>query len=336
VYANFPAKKGPFKIGYSDSFSANPWRAQALARLKKDVDTYKSAGLTVGLQATNSNLDNNLQIQQITSMINNKVDAIIAIPNSPTAFNGVIEQAYKAGIPFITVSSHVTSPDAINVDGNNFLTGEEVAAAVAKVIGGKGEVLMVDGIHGSPTASDMNNGVKAAFALCPNASVVGNLEGFWSDASAKTVTLQYLATHPSLPAAVVNAGAMTNGIVQAFAQSGKTLPPMGDLNPTQGGVVTMLQKLPDTSVASTVPPEEIMDGAFLTAIATLQGQGPKYDAIVGSVATVTGKTALTAWIGPSWKSTTTDGVPSVPSAPFLPQSGIGPFFTNPATLPPLS
>ena len=123
VYASFPAKKGPYTIGYSDSFSANSWRADALSQLKSDVAAYESHGLVSGLTATNSNLDNNLQIQQITSMINQHVSAIIAIPNSPTAFNGVIKQAYQAGIPFITLASHVTSPYAINVDGNYFLTG---------------------------------------------------------------------------------------------------------------------------------------------------------------------------------------------------------------------
>jgi hypothetical protein len=94
VYAKFPAEPGPYRIGYSDCFSANSWRSNALARPKADTAAYQSAGLVCGLQATNSNLDNNLQIQQISS--------------SHTAFTGVIKQGYDAGIPLITLASHVS------------------------------------------------------------------------------------------------------------------------------------------------------------------------------------------------------------------------------------
>jgi ribose transport system substrate-binding protein len=335
AYTDFEAKTGPFTIGYSDSFSANPWRAQVLRRLKADVAAYKAEGLTKNLQATNSNLDNNLQIQQITSMINDKVDAIIAIPGSPDAFNGVIKQAFDAGIPFITVSSHVTSPYAINVDGNNYLNGAQVAGAIATLIDGKGDMLLIDGIHGSPAAAAMSAGFKAALELCPDITAVGDLDGQWSDATAKTVTLQYLATHTGPVGGVVNAGAMANGILQAFEQSGRELVPMGDINPTQGGLVSLAEKLPDDSAASSVPPEEIADVAFLTAIATLRGQGPKFDTIVGTLGLATGKAAMDAWIDPSWTVDTTDQVPSPPDAPFLPQSELGSFFTAPAALPAL-
>jgi ribose transport system substrate-binding protein len=336
-YGSFVSKKtSGFTIGYSDSFSANSWRANALSRLKKDVDTYKGAGLTTGLTATNSNLDNNLQIQQISSMINQHVDAIIAIPNSPTAFNGVIKQAYDAGIPFITVASHVTSPYAINVDGNYLLTGELVAAGIGKMINGKGNVLLVNGINGAPASAALAAGYSAGFKQCPNVKVTGSVEGQWSEATAKTVTLQYLSTHPAPLAAVVNSGGMTSAIMQAVQQTGHQLMPIGDANPDKGSLVALKDKLSAKYVASTIPPEQTIDAALLVAIATLQGQGPKFDAIVGNPPQVTGPAALNSWVQSDWTASSADQAPAPPSVAFLSPSQLGSFFTNPKNLPPLS
>lgn len=333
VYAGFTAKPGPYRIGYSDSFSANSWRGDALARLKSDVQAYRSAGLLSDLQATNSNLDNNLQIQQITSMINQRVDAIIMIPNSPTAFNGVIKQAYDAGIPVVTLASHVTSPYAINVDTNYFLTGEMLAAQTGKLTGGMGSVLEVNGIDGSPASEALGNGYAAGFARCPDIKVAGSIEGQWSEATAKTVTLQFLSTHPSPLAAVVNSGGMTSAILQALKQTGRQPVPMADANPDQGSLIALHDLLSDRYAASTIPPAQSMDAALRVAIATLQGQHPKFDTIVGNPPLVTGSQTLKAWVQPGWSADSAEQAPAPPGSSFLPAGQLGLFFADPKPLP---
>jgi ribose transport system substrate-binding protein len=336
VYKDFKSNaKKPYRIGYSDSFSANSWRGNALARLRTDAASLKKQGIVSSVQTANSNLDNGLQIQQITSMINQKVDAIIAIPNSPTAFNRVIKQAHDAGIPFITVASHVTSPYAINIDTNYHLTGELVAAGIAKNIGGKGNVLLVDGIDGTPASTTLHDGYRAAFKNCPGVKVVDSLEGQWSEATAKSVMLQYLSTHPGQLSAVVNSGGMTNGVLQALKQTGRKPVPMGDANPDKGSLVSLQQSLPEQYTASITPPEQAIDAAVLTAIAVLQGQGLKYDAIVGNPPQVTGKAALDSWIEKDWTASTAGQAPAPPGNPWLRQEDMSAFFAHPKPLPKL-
>jgi ribose transport system substrate-binding protein len=333
AYLTFNAKPGPYSIGYSDSFSANSWRGDVLARLKKDAAAYQAAGLMKGVQTTNSNLDNNLQIQQITSMINQHVAAIIAIPNSPTAFNGVIKQAYDAGIPFVTLDSHVTSPYAINVDGNYHLTGALVAAGIAKVIGGKGDVLVVDGINGAPASAALHDGYVEGFSGCPGVKIAGSVEGQWSEATAKTLTLQYLATHPTKLAAVVNSGGMTNAVIQAFQQTGRQLVPIGDSNPDEGSVVSLRDHVSNQYVASTVPPDQSIDAALYVAIATLQGQSPKFDAVVANAPQITGADVLKGWAQSNWTATSADQAPAPPQVPFFPTTDMPSYFATPKPLP---
>jgi ribose transport system substrate-binding protein len=334
-YASFKAVKGPYRLGYSDSFSANSWRGDALSRMKTDAEALKRSGVVAGLTTSNSNLDNSLQIQQITSMINQHVDAIIAIPNSPTAFNGVIKQAYDAGIPFITLNSHVTSPYAINVDTNYHLTGELVGAGIAKIIKGSGDVLVVDGIDGSPASSVLHDGYSDAFAACPDIKVAGSVEGQWSEATAKTVMLQYLSTHPGGLAAVVNAGGMSDGVLQAFQQTGRKPVPQGDANPDVASLRALNKQLPDRYAASTTPPDRGVDTAVRVALGVLQGQGLEYDTVVADPPQVTGASALSAWTSSVSGLSPADQAPAPPGTAWLPASSMRVFFAHPGTLPAL-
>jgi ribose transport system substrate-binding protein len=335
-YQDFKSKKSNgFTIGYSDSFSANSWRSDVLNRLKEDASSLKASGLVSDVIATNSNLNNNLQIQQITSMINQHVDAIIAIPGSPTAFDGVIKQAYDAGIPFITLASHVDSPYAINIDTNYFSTGVQVAAGVAKLIGKKGSVVVVDGINGSPASQSLHNGYLAGFKNCPNITVAGSVEGQWSESVTKTALLQYLATNPAQIDGFVNGGGETMAIIQALTSSGRKVVPIGDSNPDIGSLLALKKSLPNKYVASSLPPQPMADAGILVAVGTLLGYGPKYDAIVGNPPSATGEKTLDAWIQPDWQPSDQNQAPAPPGAQFLPPSRIGSFFAKPGTFPTL-
>jgi ribose transport system substrate-binding protein len=329
-YQEFVSPKSDgFVIGYSDSFSANSWRSIVLDRLNEDVAALKESGVVSDFIATNSNLDNNLQIQQITSMIDQKVDAIIAIPGSPTAFDSVIKQAYDAGIPFITMASHVDSPYAINVDSNYFLTGVKMATGVSELINMKGSVLIVDGINGSPASGALHDGYQAGFANCPDIKVAGAIEGQWSEAVTKTAMLQYLATNPAPIDGIVNGGGETIGIVQALQQSGRDLVPIGDSNPDKGGLVLLKESLADKYVAGSLPPVPMADAGLQIAIATLRGFQPKYDAIVGLPPYVTGSDSLDKWIDPSWTADDANQAPAPPGSEFLTASILSNYFAKP-------
>lgn len=330
VYKSFKAVKNAVKIGYSDSYAANGWREDALDQLKKDAANHKR--LVSRVVATNSNLNNTLQIQQITSMIEQHVGAIIAIPNSPTAFNPVIKKAYDAGIPFITEDAHVTSPYAINVDNNTFLQGEKIGAALAKLIHGKGNVLIVDGITGAPANTTEHEGFLAAFKACPGIKVVGSVAGDWSETSTKSAVLQFLATHAGGIDAVVDGGGETVGVIQAFQQTGRKLVPIGDANPDQGSLVALKKYLPNQYVASTDPPRQTASGALETALRVLGGQGLKLNTIVADPPAVTGPAVLRRWTNPAWAQTSVATAPPPPGTLWLASTQLNAFFARPKSI----
>lgn len=334
-YIDFKSSEsGPYSIAYSNSFSGNAWRAAALETLENNVEAYKELGIVSDLTVTDSNGDNTVQIQQMRALIQQKVSVIIAIPGSADALNGVIEEAYEAGIPVITLVAPVTTPYAINLDTSGFLAGANMATGLAKLLGGKGNIMTVQGIPGTSTSAAIEQGGNAVFERCPDIDIVANVIGEWSPSVAKTAMIQALATHPQQLDGVWQQGSMFMGITQALEQQGRATIPVTIGNPDQNSLAywhdNQASGYDTTSTANS--PTGAMDAAFRTAIRTLDGQGPKIAGIVVKPPVISASN-LSDWYEPSYTITSTGiGVP--PEGTWLPDSELDGFFANPAPLPP--
>jgi ribose transport system substrate-binding protein len=327
-----PKHKPPYTIGYSDSFSGNFWRADALARLKTDIGIYQKAGLVKKLIYTNSNLKNDVQIQQMRSMIQQHVDIILSIPNSPTAFNGVIKEAYDAGIPVLTLLAPVTSPYAINVDDSNFLLGARQAQGLVQLLHGKGSVVTVDGLPGTPGSIYIHNGGYAIFQNCPNIKILGNFAGNWNNADGKSGMLKFLATHPQKVDGVWEQGSMALGIMQALQQAGRPLVPVTDGNPDKASLAVWRDNMKKGyhGVATANVPSSGMDAMFRIGMRMLDGQGIKINAIVKNPPLVMDK-QLNGWVKPDWTEST-PGVADAPPGTWLNEKLLDSFFMHPRQL----
>ena len=89
--------------------------AQAQAKKYEDIDFKQAEG-------TN---DPNLQISQVETFINDKVDAIVLLPPDGAALTDVGDKAMDAGIPVINVDREFSSPFAARrtILGDNYGMG---------------------------------------------------------------------------------------------------------------------------------------------------------------------------------------------------------------------
>jgi ribose transport system substrate-binding protein len=277
-----PAHEKPFTIGYNNSFSGNAWRAAALAQLQSNVDTYKALGLVKDLIVTDSNGEITTQIQQMRSMIQRGVDLIISIPGSPTAMNSVIDEAFAAGIPVITLAAPVTTPNAINVDTNGYLIGKTMARGLAQLLDGKGNILTIQGIPGTSGSELIRAGGQAVFENCPDIKIVADLVGQWSNSTAQTAVLQALSTNPSKIDGIWQQGSMFMGSISAIEQAGRPIVPVTIGNPDQNALAYWHDNLAKgfQSVGSSNAPGAGMDVVFRTGMRVLLGQGLKVSNVV--------------------------------------------------------
>jgi ribose transport system substrate-binding protein len=286
-YQNFkPKHKPPWTIAYSNSFSGNAWRAAALASLQQNFAAAKKQGLVKGkLIVTDSNGKNDVQIQQMRSLIQQGVDIIFSIPASPTAMNGVIKQAFDAGIPVLTLSAPVDTEFAINVDTNQFTYGARQAQGLALLTGGKGTIMTVQGIPGTPGSLQIQSGGDAVLkSKACGFKIIANFGGSWNNATAKTEMLKALATHPQKLDAIWEQGSMEKGIIEALQQVGRPVPLVTMGNPDQAGLAYWRDHVKDgyQGVATAQPSAAGADAMFRIGMRVLEGRGLKVNAIVGN------------------------------------------------------
>jgi len=156
-------------IGFSGPAADHGWLAainsSALAEAKKYEDvTLKTA------EGTN---DANLQISQIETFINDKVDAIVLLPTDGAALTDVATKAMDAGIPVINVDREFSSPFAARTTilGDNYGMGVSAGTYACKVVedkklGDDAVIAEIAGIDSLPLTQDRSKGFKDALKAC--------------------------------------------------------------------------------------------------------------------------------------------------------------------------
>lgn len=279
---DFKAKNPPpWKIGYASSYAGNTWRANAMDPLQKEIiPKWKELGLISDVIVTQSNLNDSTQIQQIRQLVDQGVDAIFVCCSNPTALNQSVKYAFDKGVPVFSMTGYLTAPTAVNSSVNYQVAGFEIGKRLADELGGKGNVLVVEGIPGTSGSDSQNRGVLAGLATAPGIKVVGSVAGMWTDQVAQGEVQKWLATHPGKLDGIAVQSAAEMGVLRALQQSGRK-----NVKVTVGGELGALctwRKNPDLIAAAvqTWPPADDVGLIWDIMMRTLEGQGPKVQSVL--------------------------------------------------------
>ncbi|MFI9814145.1 substrate-binding domain-containing protein [Saccharothrix variisporea] len=153
-------------IGFSAPAADHGWMAAITNATKAEAAKYSDVELKV-VEGTN---DVNLQISQVETFINDKVDAIVLLPFDGAALTPVALKAMKAGIPVINVDRQFDSPFAARstVLGDNYGMGVSAGTYVCDKLKGKSDAVVAEiaGIDSLPLTQDRSKGFADALREC--------------------------------------------------------------------------------------------------------------------------------------------------------------------------
>jgi ribose transport system substrate-binding protein len=159
-----PGKK--VVIGFSAPAADHGWMAAITNAAKAEAGKYSDVELRV-VEGTN---DVNLQISQVETFINDKVDAIVLLPFDGAALTPVALKAMKAGITVINVDREFDSPFAARstVLGDNHGMGVSAGTYICEKLKGKPDAVVAEiaGIDSLPLTQDRSKGFAEALAGC--------------------------------------------------------------------------------------------------------------------------------------------------------------------------
>ena len=153
-------------IGFSAPAADHGWMGAITKAAVAQAKQYDDITLKVA-EGTN---DVNLQISQVETFINDKVDAIVLLPFDGAAMTAVARKAMDAGIVVINVDREFNSPFAARttVLGDNYGMGVSAGTFVCDdAKGAKGKVVAeIAGIDSLPLTQDRSQGFADALKKC--------------------------------------------------------------------------------------------------------------------------------------------------------------------------
>ncbi len=219
--------KPPFKVGWANIYSIPTWMKETTGTIEDMANALKKQGLVDSLTITDAQGNANTQIQQIQSMIDAKLDAIIVDAGSATALDRVIADACSKGIAVTNFDSLVDTNDLttkIDTDQNQW--GKLTAEWLVKQLNGKGNILVLNGPAGVSVSDDRRKGAEPVFKANPGIEILAETNTPYNAAPAQEAVTNLLFSNPQIDGVWSQGGALSAGAVTAFEKQGRNLVPI--------------------------------------------------------------------------------------------------------------
>lgn len=153
-------------IGFSAPAADHGWMGAITQNVRDLADQYPDLDLQIA-EGTN---DVSLQISQVETFINDKVDAIVLLPFDGAAMTPIALKAMEAGIPVINVDREFDDPNAarVTVLGDNYGMGVSAGEYVCQQADGDEDLVVAEiaGIDSLPLTQDRSQGFEDALSEC--------------------------------------------------------------------------------------------------------------------------------------------------------------------------
>jgi ribose transport system substrate-binding protein len=190
----------------------------------------KKLGVDLVVQAAEREVDVEKQMQIVENLIQTKVAALCVTPSGSREIVPAIDKANRAGIPVLIIDTRVDAKALAEAQGkiasfigsDNYEGGKLAGEFIAKRLGGKGKVAVLEGIPGHETGDSRLRGLRDAFKATPGIEIVASQTANWERDQGFNVFQNILQSHPDVQAVFACSDLMALGAVEAIAAAKKT------------------------------------------------------------------------------------------------------------------
>ncbi len=225
------------------------------------------------------------QLSQVQNFIAAKVDAIIVNAVDTSATEPMTKAANDAGIPIVYVNRQPIDVDALGPKGafvasNEADSGTLETKEVCKILGGKGDILVMVGDLGNQAAVQRTKDIHEVIATpeCAGMKILDEQTAVWDPVKAQDLMTNWIAAGHKPAAVIANNDNMAIGAINAMKAAGWDMKSVvvAGIDATQEALATM--KAGDLDVTVFQDAAGQGKGAVDTAIKLVKGE--KVDAKV--------------------------------------------------------
>ncbi|MEV6593831.1 ABC transporter permease/substrate-binding protein [Streptomyces acidicola] len=212
------------KVGLSLSTLNNPFFVQ----IKKGAQE-EAKKLGADLTVTDAQNDASQQANQLQNFTSEGLGSIIVNPVDSDAAGPSVRAANKADIPVVGVDRGVNKANtAALVASDNVEGGQLGAKALAEKLGGKGRIVILQGLAGTSASRERGAGFAEGLKAYPGIEVVAKQPADFDRTKGLDVMTNLLQAHPDVDGVFAENDEMALGAVKALgSKAGKSVAVIG-------------------------------------------------------------------------------------------------------------
>ncbi|AIF53003.1 substrate-binding domain-containing protein [Pelosinus sp. UFO1] len=204
-------------IGMSLPAADHGWTG---AIAKNAEDEAKALGVKYKILAADNP---NKQVSDIESLIAQKVSVIIMNPVDSAALTPIAKKVKEANIPLIIFDREIESGDyTLLIKGDNKGVGINAAKYIAEKLGGKGNVVDIQGVPCSVTTLRTEGFEETIKASYSGINIVASQPGDFQKEKAYSVAQNILQAQPKIDAIYTQDDEMALGVLKAIQEAKRT------------------------------------------------------------------------------------------------------------------
>ncbi|MFC4531335.1 D-ribose ABC transporter substrate-binding protein [Sphaerisporangium dianthi] len=277
------------KIGMSISTLNNPYFVQ----LRKGAEAEaKKLGAT--LTVTDAQNDASQQVNQVQNFAGQSMKVIILNPVDSDAAAPAVKVAERSSVPVVAVDRGVNNAQvAQTVASDNVAGGKLAAEELAKQLGEKGKVAVLQGVAGTSASRDRGQGFTDGIKAYPGIQVVAQQPADFDRTKGLDVMTNLLQSHPDITGVFAENDEMALGAVKALgAKAGKNVKVVG-FDGTPDGV----KAIQDGTLAASVAQQPVLLGQQAVQNAVKAANGEKLQATLDVPVKVATKENISEFTG---------------------------------------
>jgi ribose transport system substrate-binding protein len=200
--------------------------AYAAARLAADRVAAESGARTVHYVPETPD-DVGQQKTLVGEALAQRPDAVVFVPTDDRAMVEDVRRFEAAGIPVVNCVNRMEGRFVSFVGSDDVSVGHTAARALIDGLGGKGDIVVIEGPPGAPTARDRMIGLRQALAESPSVQVLGSGVGAFQEQPARQAMARLLAQHPRIDGVWTGNDLMAFGALDALVEAGRSAKVVG-------------------------------------------------------------------------------------------------------------
>ena len=155
-------------------------------------------------------------------------DAAVFVPVHATAMSDSVRQLNAAGIPTVNYLNRLAEGRFVTyVGSDDFRLARDIAAYLFQHIGGKGDIVILEGVPAAVTSQERLRGFRDAARDSPGIRIAASRAADYQQDTARRVTAGLLAGLPRVDGILCANDVMALGAIAALKAAGRSIPLVG-------------------------------------------------------------------------------------------------------------